>query len=177
MKEEYKEVVDAGDVDMARMSLSNELLLDPRGGTFNEMLSYAVKHLPDLFVENKEVPYIIPPKDKWDKDFMYDVKIDLDSNFTKEKLAFYEVVVKYVNKDKAIEIEKEESRMSTTPDSVSEKGHPTRTIKITKVSGGVTAGGAIVATAGFCYGITALSIIGGAMFVGGVWLIINDNKR
>lgn len=177
MKEKYKAAVDAGDVDMTRMSLSNELLLDPRGGTFSEMLEYAVTHLPNLFVENKEASYAVPPKDQWNKDFMYDVKIDLDSNFSKEKLAFYEMVVKYVNKDKAIEIEEEESRMSSMPTSAPDTEHPTRTIKITKVSGGVTAGGAIVATVGLCTGMTAVSIIGGAIFVGGVLLIINDNKR
>lgn len=176
MKEEYKEDVDNGNVDMVRISLSNQLLFDPRGESFSEMLEYAVNHLPNLFEENKPASYSIPSKENWNDDFMYEVKSDLDSNFSKEKLAFYEAVVKYVGKDKAIEIE--EDRSLTVPTEQNpENNHPTRTIKITKVSGGVTAGGAIIATVGLCAGSTVLSIIGGAIFVGGVLLIINDNKR
>lgn len=176
MKAEYKEAVDAGNVAMVRISLSNELLFDPRGESFKEMLEYAVDRLSNLFEENKDASYTVPPTDQWDEDFMYEVKSDLDSNFSKEKLAFYEAVVKYVGKDKAIELEEEEA-LPVPSDNNDQQNHPTRTIKITKVSGGMAAGGAIVATVGLCTGMTALSIIGGAIFVGGVLLIINDNKR
>lgn len=176
MKNEYKDAVDAGDVAMVRISLSNELLFDPRGISFNEMLAYAVAHLPNLFEENKDASYSVPPKEQWNEDFMYEVKSDLDSNFSKEKLAFYEAVVKFVGKDKAIDIEEEENRPVYNKDTADHE-HPTRTIKITKVSGGVSAGGAILATVGLCTSTTVLTIIGGAIFVGGVLLIINDNKR
>ena len=98
------------------------------------------------------------------------------ANFSKEKLAFYEAVVKFVGKDKAIEVEEEEA-LPVVDENNTHKEHPTRTIKITKVSGGVAVGGAIVATVGMCTGMTALSIIGGAIFVGGVLLIINDNRK
>ena len=76
---------------------------------------------------------------------MYEVKSDLDANFSKEKLAFYEAVVKFVGKDKAIEVEEEEA-LPVVDENNTHKEHPTRTIKITKVSGGVAVGGAIVAT-------------------------------
>lgn len=176
MKTEYKEAVDAGNVAMVRIALSNELLFDPRGVSFNEMLEYAIEKLPNLFEENKEASYAVPPKEQWNEDFMYEVKSDLDANFSKEKLAFYEAVVKYVGKDKAIEVEEEEN-LPVYGEATEEQEHPTRTIKITKVSGGVAAGGAILATVGLCTSTTALTIIGGAIFVGGVLLIINDNKR
>lgn len=171
MKTEYKEAVDTGNVAMVRIALSNELLFDPRGDSFIEMLEYAIQHLPNLFEENKDASYSVPPKDQWNEDFMYEVKSDLDANFSKEKLAFYEAVVKYVGKDKAIEVEEEES-VPVMDNTSTQREHPTRTIKITKVSGGITAGGAIVATVGLCTGMTALSVIGGAIFVGGVLLII-----
>lgn len=176
MNTEYKEAVDNGNVAMVRIALSNELLFDPRGGSFNEMLEYAVEHLPNLFEENKDATYVVPPKNQWNEDFMYEVKSDMDANFSKEKLAFYEAVVKFVGKDKAIEVEEEET-LPEVEDKNAHEEHPTRTIKITKVSGGVAVGGAIVATVGMCTGMTALSIIGGAIFVGGVLLIINDNRK
>lgn len=175
MKTEYKDAVNSGNTAMVRIALSNELLFDPRGTSFNEMLAYAVNHLPDLFEENKDASYTVPPKDQWNENFMYAVKSDLDANFSKEKLAFYEIVVKYVGQDKAVEVEEEETSPAPSTNN-SKSAHPTRTIKITKVSGGVTAGGAIVTTVGLCSGMTALSIIGGAILVGGVLLIINDNK-
>lgn len=174
MKTEYIQAVDAGNVATARLFLSNELLLDPRGASFSEMLRYAVDRLPDLFEPNREAFYTVPPKDEWNEDFMFEVKADLDVNFSKEKLAFYEAVVKYVGKDKAVEIEEEE----LTPraeDSQTNK-QPTRTIKITKVSGGAAVGGALIATAGLVSGVTVLTVIGCALLVGGLWLIFNDNR-
>ena len=52
MKQDFVEAVDAKDLAMVRIALSNELLLDPRGATFTEMLKYAVDNIPDLFEEN-----------------------------------------------------------------------------------------------------------------------------
>ena len=178
MKKEYKAAVDAGEIKKVRMALSNELLLDPRGESFNEMLSYAVDHLPALFEDNKEASYTVPPKEQWDENFMFEVKRDLDYNFSKEKLAFYEAVVKVVGKDKAVEIEEEETATESASYAETNNSHSqTRHIRITKVSGGTTVGGAVLSIAGICFGKTLLTIVGGAILVGGVLLIVNDNKK
>lgn len=175
MKKDFKAAVDAGEIKKVRMALSNELLLDPRGESFNEMLKYAVEHLASLFEDNKEAPYTVPPKEQWDENFMFEVKRDLDYNFSKEKLAFYETVVKVVGNDKAVEIEEETAAESNSD--VNNNRPQIRNIRITKVSGGVTVGGAVLSIAGICLGKTLLTIVGGAILVGGVLLIVNDNKK
>ena len=49
MEQKFIESVKRGDVKDVRLSLSNELLLDPRGKSFTEMLSYAEANLSNLF--------------------------------------------------------------------------------------------------------------------------------
>lgn len=86
MEQKFIESVKKGDVKDVRLSLSNELLLDPRGKSFTEMLSYAEANLSNLFEENKEAGYDVLPKEQWDENFMFKVKNDLDFNFSVEKL-------------------------------------------------------------------------------------------
>ena len=100
MKQTFIESVKSGDVEEVRLALSNELLLDPRGKTFAEMLNYAKANLSNLFEENREASYEVLPKEQWDEDFLFTVKNDLDSNFSVEKLAFYQAVIEVVGKDK-----------------------------------------------------------------------------
>lgn len=57
MKQKFIESVKSGDVRKVRLSLSNELLLDPRGKAFAEMLNYAKANLSNLFEENREARY------------------------------------------------------------------------------------------------------------------------
>ena len=110
MKQKFIESVKGGDVEEVRLSLSNELLLDPRGKSFAEMLNYAKSNLSNLFEENKEAGYEVLPKEQWDEDFLFTVKNDLDSNFSVEKLAFYQAVIEVVGKEKMASLDEEEKR-------------------------------------------------------------------
>ena len=169
MKQEFLNAVADRNLAKVRMSLTNELLLDPRGKFFSEMLSYAMTNLPNLFDENREAEYTVPPQENWDKEFMLKVKNDLDSNFSKEKLAFYEAVVKAVGRNKAIDIEKEEQRKREQRRTGStEQGH-TQQYHINKAYATVSAGGATLALVGLVAGKTLLTVVGGAvLIVGGV---------
>lgn len=71
MKQEFVEAVAKKKLAKVRMSLTNELLLDPRGTTFSEMLSYAMSEIPELFDENKEAGYTVPSQEEWDEDFVH----------------------------------------------------------------------------------------------------------
>lgn len=173
MKQEFLTAVAEKNLSKVRISLTNELLLDPRGTTFSEMLSYAMEALPNLFEENKEAGYTVPPQEEWDNEFMFKVKNDLDSNFSKEKLALYDTVVKAVGKTKAIRIDIEEQRerdnkrMNHTRSGQQEH-------QINKVYATVSAGGATLAIIGLAAGKTLLTVVGGvALVVGGV-LLLND---
>lgn len=176
MKQEFLTAVAEKNLSKVRISLTNELLLDPRGTTFSEMLSYAKEALPNLFEENKEAGYIVPPQDEWDEDFMFKVKNDLDSNFSKEKLALYEAVVKEVGKPKIIDIDIEEQRVRENK----RRNHThsgQQEHQINKTYATVSAGGATLAIIGLAAGKTLLSVVGGvALVVGGV-LLLNDKME
>ena len=58
MKQRYINAVTGRNLVKVRIMLADELLLDPRGNTFKEMLAYAKQNLPNariLFVVNDEL--------------------------------------------------------------------------------------------------------------------------
>ena len=172
MKQEFINAVVEKNLAKVRISLTNELLLDPRGTSFSEMLSYAMSEIPELFDENKEAGYTVPSQEEWDEDFLFTVKNDLDSNFSREKLAFYETVVKTVGKSKGEEIDKEErksreQRQYTNPHN--------KERKINNIYATVSAGGATLAIVGLVAGKTLLTAVGGAVLVG--VLLLNDKME
>ena len=183
MKQDFLDAVESKKLAKVRISLSNELLLDPRGVSFGEMLLYATNNLPDLFEENKEANYTFLPQDEWGKDFLFDVKNDLDSNFSKEKLAFYETVAKIVLKDKASQIEIEEvedkkkHRQASNESTINEENlinNPKPRKQINTTYATIAAGGTILTIVGVCVGKTLLTVLGGAALVVGGVLLYND---
>lgn len=176
MKQKFIESVKYGDVKKVRLSLSNELLLDPRGKSFAEMLNYAKTNLSNLFEENKEAGYEVLPKEQWNEDFLFTVKNDLDSNFSVEKLAFYQAVIEVVGKEKMATLDDEEEKNKMQ----AERPHqPQKNTKCgrKRVSMSVATGGAVLTIVGLCVGKTLLTLVGGAVFIGGVLITINDSRK
>ena len=174
MKQDFVTAIAEKNLAKVRISLSNELLLDPRGTTFSEMLTYAMSNLNDLFDENREADYTVPPQSDWDEDFLFKVKNDLDSNFSREKLAFYETVVKIVGKSKAEGIEQEEKKKEEQRVIIDQQrqGHP-----VNKTYATISAGGATLALIGLVAGKTLLTVVGGAVLVVGGVLLLNDKME
>ena len=46
----------------------------------------------------------------WNQEFLFNVRNDLDSNFSRERLGYLEMVCKVVLKDKALSLETEEKK-------------------------------------------------------------------
>lgn len=176
MKQKFIESVKCGDVRKVRLSLSNELLLDPRGKSFAEMLKYAKANLSNLFDENKEERYEVLPKDQWNEEFLFKVKSDLDSNFSVEKLAFYQAVIEVVGKKKMASLDKEEknAKMQKERPQLPQK-NAKRSRKTVSMS--VATGGAVLTIVGLCVGKTLLTLVGGAVLIGGVLVTINDSRK
>ena len=89
-----------------RISLSNELLLDPRGRSFKEMLAYAESKLTNLYDEHDGISYSEDTQE-WNKSFLFSLKNDLKYNFSRERLMFYEKIAKYVLQEKAKQLDSE----------------------------------------------------------------------
>lgn len=176
MKQKFIKSVKSGDVRKVRLSLSNELLLDPRGKAFAEMLNYAKANLSNLFEENREARYEVLPKKQWDENFLFTVKSDLDSNFSVEKLAFYQAVIEIVGKDKMASLDEEEKNAKMQKSSSHQPREKAKRSKKT-VSMSVATGGAVLTIVGLCVGKTLLTLVGGAVLIGGVLITINDSRK
>ena len=112
MKQKYIDAITDCNLVKVRIMLADELLLDPRGKTFKEMLAYAKQNLPNLFEDNKEANFVISPdRSTWDIDLVSEIKQDLISNFSVEKLALFQEVAMEVGKEKAKALTDEEDRM------------------------------------------------------------------
>ena len=180
MKAKFIKVVDEADVVSARIFLANELMLDPRGKTFNEMKSYAESRLHNLYEQDNGVTYETD-ESRWDETFLFNLKNDLDSNFSRERLDFYETVIRVVMSEKAELLDREEAAkkdaLTASKERVksSDKQDPAYNKKDTYTR--LTAGSAVVALAGICFSKTVLTTLGVVgVIVGGV-LLYNESKK
>lgn len=113
MDRAFIQAVNDNNLLRVRLLLTNELLLDPRGESFDEMLLFAQTNIPNLFEVNTEANYSIPPQNNWDMNFLFTVKNDLDNNFSNEKIAFYKTVIKNVCKEKVERLTQEDKIKQT----------------------------------------------------------------
>ena len=184
MKPKFKKIVDAGDVISTRLFLSNEMMLDPRGNSFKEMLSYAETTLKDLY-ENHNNSVFDMNKQNWNEELLFSVKNDLDSNFSRERLAYYFELAKVVLKDKADSLDAEEKRaktqIQTYNNAPSEDNTTQSTVSNKDIYKGITIGGAILTVAGLfiektvvACAVCSLGIVGAA--VSG-YLLYNESKK
>lgn len=103
--------VENNNISRVRYALSDQLLIDPRGNLFHEMLTFAESKISNLYEEDNGSR---SEKDDslWDMDFLCQVRNELDRNFSREKLDYYEKVVKYVLKDKARQMDEDEVKQA-----------------------------------------------------------------
>ena len=172
MKAKFIKAVEGGDLVSVRLFIANELMLDPRGKSFSEMKNYAETKFSNLYDIDDAKSYS-SVKTEWNEDLLFTIKNDLDSNFSKEKLAIYEDVAKFVLKDKAEQLNKEEASRSS---SVNAAGRVQKNNK-KKLYMGITVGGAAVAVTGLCLSRIALASLGLAGVVIGGILLYNDAKK
>lgn len=172
MKAKFIKAVDSGDVISVRLFLSNELMLDPRGTSFLEMKAYAENKCEALYEAFDGKTYDAVGVSEWNKDFLFTLKNDLDSNFSKERLSLYEKVAMKVLKEKADLLDKEEAKQKskTQSQTINTKNSTTTTSQKKKIYAGVTIGGAIIAIAGLCieetaiaYTVTGIGLVGVAV--------------
>ncbi len=178
MKVKFIKAVENGDLVSVRLFIANELMLDPRGKSFTEMKNFAEAKFDNLYDPDNAKSYSSDKTD-WNEELLFSIKNDLDDNFSKEKLAVYESVAKYVLKDKAEELDKEEASRSarTTTTSNSENTGRTQRRNNKNLYTCITVGGAAIAVTGLCLSRVALASLGLAGVVIGGILLYNDAKK
>ena len=178
MKVKFIKAVESRDLVSVRLFIANELMLDPRGKSFTEMKNFAEAKFDNLYDPDNAKSYSSVKTD-WNEELLFSIKNDLDDNFSKEKLAVYESVAKYVLKDKAEELDKEEASRSarTTTTSNSENTGRSQRRNNKKLYTCITVGGAAIAVTGLCLSRVALASLGLAGVVIGGILLYNDAKK
>ena len=150
MNSDFINAVESHDISMVRYALSDELLIDSRGNSFHEMLTFAESKMDILFDKDDGKKSEKDPS-QWDKDFLFSVKNELDKNFSREKLAYYEKVAKQVLKDKARQLDEKEKEQTEPHDGSCEQRSENKPVSNKKIVYlGVTIGGALLTTIGLC---------------------------
>ena len=185
MKDKFIKAVESGDIESVRLFLSNELMLDPRGISFHEMLNFAESKMSNLFdIDNGKT--VEKDTALWDKGFLFQVKNELEDNFSREKLKYYERVTKQVLKDKAEQMETEAQESQQNPNYTEQFSQNSDWFNQNKKSvyTGVTIGGAILTTIGLYASKAAIKAVlttfGGIGLIAGGYLLykeINKNKQ
>lgn len=177
MDAKFIKLVESNNISRVRYCLTDELLFDPRGKSFHEMLEYANSKMDNLFdVDNGKRSE--KESSLWDLDYLYQVKNEVDKNFSREKLNYYEQVVKHVLKDKAQQLDDKETQQQQTEN----RGFEQQTenwIKDHKkgVYTGITVGGAVLTTIGLCVSKAALTTLGVVGLAVGGYMLYKETKK
>jgi hypothetical protein len=178
MKAKFIEAVESGNLLRVRLFLTNELLLDPRGGTFLEMKVFAEKHLDNLY-DIDDSKYYVFDESVWNEELLFKLKNDLDENFSKEKLSVYTTMAKVVLKDKIEELKNQEAnrsaRITASTNDINNNKKKKQSVNTLYV--GITVGGVAITLTGLCLSRMVLASVGLAgVVIGGILLYKNLEK-
>lgn len=109
MNKKFLEAVNANDIVSVRLFLSNELLIDPRGDTFCQMLKFAESNCSSLYEDKVSSFNIIEDTSIWNQNYLNELKNELDTHFIKNLLIHYKNVVSIVLKDKIRALDAQEN--------------------------------------------------------------------
>jgi hypothetical protein len=178
MTQKFLDAVEAGNLISVRYSLSNELLLDPRGDSYREMKDFAEKRLGELYEPmDGELPEA--PVGGYAEEDLMDLKNALDANFSRERLEHYEQVAAVVLRDKAeqmeMEVDGQEENEESKRECVAKQNKDWKTPVIT---GGVVGAATSVATkilGGASLGHALVAGLGAAVAAGAAVNYIKNN--
>ena len=179
MRTKFAKTVENNNLFGVRQALADEMLIDPRGNSFKEMLAYAEEHLPDLYETDNGTPYA-QDESEWSKDLLHNLKYDLSKNFSREKLTLFVKMAQYVLKDKAERLdqeEKEKLRTASGQDTLEHSAGQHKGVYAGVAIAGVAIAGVAVAVTGICISKMAVTTIGLAgVVIGGVLYLKNNRK-
>ena len=123
VSQEFKASVADKNLLRTRIMLKDSFVVDPTLAQFDEMLSYASGHLPDLFTQF-DGEYLENDISKWNRDVMNEELVRLVTNFSKTRIDHLKKVVSKVLETEAAKIRKKRTEQSTRPLSSSRSASP-----------------------------------------------------
>lgn len=166
MDAKFIDAVNNHNLIRVRIALANEILLNANGKSFHEMLNFAEQNLSDLYEEH-DGEVFEEDYSNFTSDNVADIQNKLDFNFSKERLAYFEKVVRKVKGEQAKARATESTRTSNPfQDGISDEN---------LLSGFMIGGGGIIIAAGIVAAKT-IPIVFGATVAGlGIVKAIKDN--
>ena len=159
--EEFRQAVEDKKIIRVRIMLKDSMLVDPTMLQFDEMISFALPLLDNLYDEHDD-EILEYDKMQWNENYLNKEMVTVVNNFCKDRIELLRNIVKYLYKDRAESIKND--RQKNTSSSVSRK----------QIGIGVTAVGAAVTIAGICTA-EGLVIAGGVVIAAvGVAMIVTD---
>lgn len=145
VSKDFIEAVEQKKITKVRIMMKDNLLIDTSFKSFDEMLDYAQKSIPELVVAHDGETS--KPQPDWDEDYLNEQMVAVVNNFSNERINLLKKMIKNSEEDKNVQTEQrtsngQESFSSTRIESKGDSGS-------TKVIGGCIAGaGAIALIAG-----------------------------
>ena len=160
---DFIKAVDSNDTLMTRIMLKDSMLVDLTLNQFKERLAYAESKMSDLYDEHDGEQFSNDITE-WDKDMINEQMVKVVTNFSKERIAFLQKLVRTVYAQKAEQADRVEF--------VSE--HKSSSVAPKAIGAGVAACGAVAAVVGIAASqpvIVAAGVAG--VVVGGAVIIAN----
>lgn len=160
---EFKDAVESGKKIRVRIMLKDIMLVDPTMGQFDEMLNYALNNMTELYDEhNDEV--LKYSSAEWNEAYLNNQMVTVVNNFSKERVELLRNMIKFIYRDKADKIRKDNEYKSST------------TITKKQIGIGVTAVGTTAAVVGICVHQGLLIAGGIAVAAVGVGIVLTDKE-
>lgn len=99
MDNTIKKAADSRDIDKLRFIFIDSLDVDPTFEKYKEDFEYC-KNIPGLFVSHKELSPFLSDKNKWNEDYWFKIKTDMEENFSIERFNHMRDVAKVFYADK-----------------------------------------------------------------------------
>lgn len=160
---DFMKAVDSHDTLMTRIMLKDNMLVDLTLNQFKERLAYAESKMSDLYDEH-DGELFSNDVTEWSKDMLNDQMVKVVTNFSKERVAFLQKLVRTIYAQQAERADRVEF----------ESVHKSSSVGPKQIGVGVVACGAVAAAVGFAASqpvIVAAGVAG--VVVGSVVVITN----
>lgn len=169
LTKEFTEAVDNGKKIRVRIMLKDIMLVDPSLKTFDEMLAYADKNMPDLYDQHDGEEFN-NNSSAWDVDYMNQQMVSVVTNFSKERI---DLLGKIVKKLYAQKIQSETKVTISKSNNTSFSAAPSSGFSRVQIAGAIVAVAGVGALIGGIVGSSApVAIVGGVALTSGIVMVV-----
>lgn len=176
LTKEFIEAVENGKKTRIRIMLKDTMLVDPSLKAFEDMLTYAERHIVNLY-DKHDGEVLNNDAMAWNEDYLNQQMVSVVTNFSKERVSLLKKIVKKLY---AAEIQTE-AKLKSSPkrsQSLSTSSNSKNDLSGTQIVGGVIAiVGGVVLVGGIVSSSASVAIAGGVALAGGIVMTTLDGNK